>query len=391
MSRVFFTVFALTHPLALLRITGHGDSLSPEASPPMPTLARRRPLMRPLLSLLLLAVASIALPGSLLAAPGADGSLEKARQMRDSGDLQAAADAYGAYLQGHEKDAGARFELAQVLVGLGDLDQAEKQLQAAILLNRDTPGVWARLAQIYLLKGDMEHAEMSLVEARNRDPKEPSVRYNLGRLFEQEGREEESNAEYTAFLEAAPDDPRAPGIRLRVARHLESTRQLDQALVQYQKLVETHPDKPGLRQMYADVLYQLLKYDEAYDQYQQILAQDPNNSAAHFNSGFILKSRGDLEGAEREMRLAEKIDPSTNTLFHLGSVLFENGDYEGAAVRFEKVIEAEPEHPQAHYYYARALQKLGKTDQARAEMEKHQEIVKQIRSKQTVPGTMETP
>lgn len=324
----------------------------------------------------------------LQAAPGADPSLEKARQLRDHGDLQASADAFASYLAGHAGDAGVRFELAQVLVGLGDLDGAEKQLQEGILANRDAPGAWARLAQIYLLKGDMEHAEMSLVEARDRDPNEPSVRYNLGRLYEQEGREEESVAEYTAFLETAGEDPRAPGVRLRVARHLQSTRKLDQALPHYRKLVEIHPDKPGLRQMLADVLYQLLKYDEAYDEYQKIIAQDPNNAAAHFNSGFIMKSRGNLEEAEREMLLAEKLDPATNTLFHLGAVLFERGDYEGAARRFEKVIAAEPEHNQAHYYYARALQKLGRTAEARSEMERHQEIIKQVRSKTTSPGTM---
>jgi Flp pilus assembly protein TadD len=52
------------------------------------------------------------------------------------------------------------------------------------------------------------------------------------------------------------------------------------------------------------------------------------------------------------------------------------GDTEAAVTELQRCIELKPGDPSPHYQLARALQKLGKTDQARQEWQRFAELKK---------------
>ena len=81
-----------------------------------------------------------------------------------------------------EQASSRRFDRAAALLA-GDLDDG-------LNLCFECCDRHARLGQILLLLGELEEAERELLESKRLDPLETSVRYNLGRLYENTGREE---------------------------------------------------------------------------------------------------------------------------------------------------------------------------------------------------------
>ena len=297
--------------------------------------------------------------------------------------------AFQDYLGKYPDAWSARYELSQILMSLKQLDMAETQLQAAILTAPRQAALWSRLGQVYLLQADLENAERALRNARDLDGTDAGVHYNLGRLFEKLGRDPEALSEYLAFLSLAPGDERASGVRKRVANHYENSNQPDAAIEQYRLLCGLEPSRLEYHQSLADLLYRKAAYDEANEEYQRVLSLDPNSSSAHFNVGFIAKMKGRLEEAEQSLMTADQLSPgSTKTLYTLAAVRFDRGNYAGAIPDLERVIAAEPDHPQAHYYLSRSLAKLGRLDEAKKELLIHQEILRKVRQQDSVPSTM---
>lgn len=320
-----------------------------------------------------------------------DQDLTEARSLRDAGHLQEAAAAYERLIAADPGAWEPRYDVAQIYVALKQYDLAEQHLQAALLSSPRQAAAWARLGQVYLLKSDSEKAERALRRARDLNPADAGVRYNLGKLYEKQSRDAEALAEYLAFLENAGSDPRTISVRRRLAMFYENTNRLDKALEQHRKLSELEPNNVQIRQGLADALYMQSSYDEAFAEYKKVLALDPNNAAAYFNVGFILKTKGNLEEAEGALNQADSLAPgAAKTLYQIGAVQFERGNYAAAAASFEKAIAVEPDHPQAHYHYSRALVKLGRMDEARRELQTHQEILRKVEEKRT-STSMERP
>lgn len=347
-------------------------------------------------SLLFLFIAMTCLAGGSLApaqepaAPSRESPLlAEARDHRDSGRFEQAIAAYTRYILENPQAWQARSELAQVFITRRDLDAAELQLQQAIMVERERADLWGRLGQVYLLKEDEEHAELALTRARKYDPNDPTVRYNLGKLYHKQARDDEAFDEYLAFLEAAPDDPKAAQIRVRMALFYETMNLPEEAIEQLKILVEENPDDPRYHQKLADMHFKVGKGDEALAEYRKVIELAPDNADAHYNIGFILKHKVELDEAEEHLLFFVEHNPdSVIGNFTLATVQFENGKHEASAVSFQKTVELEPEHPQAHYYYSRALMKLGRRDEARRHMEIHRELEKK-RQEERPSKTME--
>jgi tetratricopeptide (TPR) repeat protein len=340
-----------------------------------------------LLGALLLATLSAA------AAPPPEGRdlLAEARRLRDSGEIAASASAYLQYLKEQPDSWLVRYEFSRLLISMRELNAAEQQLQQALLLSPKRPSLWARLGQVYLLKENLELAERALLRAKNLAPGEPGVRFNLGLMYEKQGRDREALAEYLAFLEIGGEGPRIVTVTRKVAQYYEVEGPLEEALIHYRSLVQLAPDKPWPHKQLADLFYRMARHDEALEEYLIVLKMDPENTAAHFNVGFIAKLRGRLEEAEREMEIAVSLQPdSAKSLYHLGAIRYERANFEGAVQSFEKAIAAEPDHVQAYYHYARALMKLGRREEALRALEIHKEILRK-RKEEHPSKTMDRP
>ncbi|MGH2671309.1 MAG: tetratricopeptide repeat protein, partial [bacterium] len=249
--------------------------------------------------------------------------------------------------------------------------------------------VHARLAQALLLSDDMAGAEQELIQARQIEPAEPSVRYNLGRLYELLGRDADALQEYLAFLKNAPEDPRANNIRSRVALYYENEGDQDSALRFYRDLLARDPSRAGSHFAVANILYRRARYEEALPKYREVLRLDPSNASAHANIGFILRIKGRLKEAVEEYTNAVELNPTdVSSLFFLGTLKADLSDDAGAMASFQQVVQREPQHPLVHYAIGKIHARRGERGAAQREFDLHRAIQAEERKKQRTASTM---
>jgi superkiller protein 3 len=142
--------------------------------------------------------------------------------------------------------------------------------------------------------------------------------------------------------------------------------------------------------------------DDAVEQYRKALELDPKSASAHYNLAASLARSGEYTAAERHFRAALEVTPSAPTHTGLGIVLYHQGRVDEAIASLNHAIEMDPKYPAAydrlaairveqgkleeaasnyrvvvrirpsaagHQKLAQVLMSLGRTDEARKEME----------------------
>ena len=109
------------------------------------------------------------------------------------------------------------------------------------------------------------------------------------------------------------------------------------------------------------------------EEFQRAISLDPNYSTAHQWYANLLTAAGRFEEAEREMRLAQVIDPlSLIANAGLGWVLYYAGDHAGAAAQCHRTLELNANYGLAHLWRGWALQEL---DSLPAAVEAHRKAL----------------
>ncbi|MDJ0849566.1 MAG: tetratricopeptide repeat protein [Myxococcota bacterium] len=99
--------------------------------------------------------------------------------------------------------------------------------------------------------------------------------------------------------------------------------------------------------------------------YEQALHLQPGTRGAHTRIGAILAARGELDEAERNLRLAVRFDPEApDSHFELARVSLRRGNAAVASSRFERTLQLDPTHAQARYHLAEANASRGARDAA---------------------------
>lgn len=130
-----------------------------------------------------------------------------ARELEEAGNLAAAADLYRAALA----EAGPRgdlcFDLAETLYRLGDLPAARERYFMAIELDEDHAEARANLGCLLAEMGQRDLATAALEGAIACHAEYADAHFHLARLLDEEGRDEDAEEHWRAFLKLAPDSP----------------------------------------------------------------------------------------------------------------------------------------------------------------------------------------
>ncbi len=122
-------------------------------------------------------------------------------------------------------------------------------------------------------------------------------------------------------------------------------------------------------------LVYLRKLPEAEEALKQAAAMDPSNPRTWYSLGILHLGAGDPTLAIGDMEHAVKLDPNdADAHYFLGTFYLNLGDYEHAKESFEAALKVNPVHASANFGMARALQRMGKVDEARAYLERFQEL-----------------
>lgn len=102
---------------------------------------------------------------------------------------------------------------------------------------------------------------------------------------------------------------------------------------------------------------------------------DPKNPRVWYSLGLAKLDSGDQPSALKSFQHAAELDPQdADTHYYLGTIELGLEDYDNAILEFEKALQINPLHASSQYGLARALQRSGKSDEARKHVQRFQEI-----------------
>jgi tetratricopeptide (TPR) repeat protein len=113
------------------------------------------------------------------------------------------------------------------------------------------------------------------------------------------------------------------------------------------------------------------KMEEATDELQEAVKDNPKSAGAHYNFGFFLSQEGKTDEAIAQYHAALEVQPNYVKVFlNLGAALFSQGRLDEAIIYYQKALANNPDDMKAYNDLATALLHKGELDAAIAEYQK---------------------
>ena len=273
----------------------------------------------------------------------------------------------------------------------------------------DDPGAYARAIQLYLQAGQPKPA-IDLARAALAAENRADVRYLLGKGYEMNGQPEESVREMRAAIQLNPYEET---YYFELARNLLKHNNAPEAIQVLEDSKKVFSRSAQLELTLGVAYYSMRRFSDAVDAFLRVIRIDPGveqpyiflgrmldqtaaklpdvtaafaalakanqkNYTADFLYGKALAFGGQRDEAEAWLRksVAES-DEFWESHFELGGVLEGKRDFAGAAREFRRAAELNPKNPGVHYRLARVYDRLGKSEEAKAEHTLHEKLTEE--------------
>ncbi|ABW26033.1 glycosyltransferase [Acaryochloris marina] len=188
-------------------------------------------------------------------------------------------------------------------------------MAAALANNPNDAYLCSKLGALYVDMGQVEPGMHLLQQGLNLDPPEASIRYEL---------------------------------HYHLGHTYARCQQAALALHHYQQAVQQK--LPGLLKLgaynnWANLLQDRGQYEQASQQYQQIIALQPDWAVGYYNLGLTRRAMGDLSGAIAAYRQAIQKQPDYAEAYqNLGVALFKQGQLQASQQAFSRAIALHRQH-----------------------------------------------
>jgi tetratricopeptide (TPR) repeat protein len=197
----------------------------------------------------------------------------------------------------------------------------------------------------------------SLQKAAGRNPGKGDLWVVLGRAWVRKARESTDpgfylNAKAAAdlALDIDPNDPTALDLQGFV---LLNDHKFEEARALAARVVAAHPVDPAGYGTLSDALLELGRFDEAAAAAQEMMNLKPN-LPSYSRASYLRWLQGDVEGAERIVRLAigagaDQRDPEPRAwvMVQAATIFWQEGDVDGADAGYDAALEQMPDFPPA--------------------------------------------
>jgi Flp pilus assembly protein TadD len=243
-----------------------------------------------------------------------------------------------------------RYLLAVALDRSGDQAGAAESFEALIHLDPNDITAIDYLAWIAVREGKYEEAERRFRHALEVQPNALEARKGLAQSLDAEKKPDAAGA-YRDYLELAPNDS---AIRARLVHILLDQQESDAAIAELDRLeAGSQPTLESLK-LRADVQIAGKKWDDSIVTLNKALALAPDDAQLHGGLGRILLQKRDFTGAEKELRMALRLDGKNLTYFKdLSSTFYLGGNYPAALASLDEI--AKVEQPGAGVWFIRAI------------------------------------
>lgn len=257
---------------------------------------------------------------------------------------------------------------ASALLGIALFESADyagsrSALEAALKANPSDENAQLFLAKDLVNLKDMDAAAARLRALAERQPRNQEVWYLLGETYMQLSQQ--------ALERMNAIDPGSPLVHEVSGEMMEDMKNYQGALVEYQKAVAMAPDKAGTHYRLGNVEWKLSQWDGALAEFQAELKNDPYNCRAWAQMGNILvtqqsQPQGGLDDLDKALKLCPEL---TQAHVDRGDALVKLGRNEEAVAELRLAEREDPDDPMPHFLMARADRALGDAAGARAEMQ----------------------
>ncbi|MGC2110632.1 MAG: tetratricopeptide repeat protein [Candidatus Korobacteraceae bacterium] len=304
-------------------------------------------------------------------AQGVDRSFLLSQAYAAKGDYRSAE----SQLQGILGNPGSAQKKVLILQSLASIKLAQKQYAEAAALASNALELSPRLPTALYVLGisyvDQKQPDKALEVVKARAGKTPDWAQGyqvLGQVAQQAGR---LPVAIDAFNQALRIDPKLTSAALSLADTYFLNKQLELARQQYEKVAQEKSARSYAMARLGQIYEAQGNFENAHLSYEKALAADPDNVLAKNNLAWVYAEHGG--NIDMALKLAEeakeKAPEDANVADTLGWIYVKKGSYEAAVANLKSSVEKNPHDPSGLYHLGTAYYMLGRTADARRELE----------------------
>ena len=248
----------------------------------------------------------------------------------------------------------------------GDLDEALTQFQKVVELQPDLAEAHQALAMIYAQQGAYQESLAEADRVLELQPEDSLALKIKLEAYRGLGDHEKQEELLDSLIGTGPDPDLAPVIfNLGVAK--VQAGDLAGGAVRFQQAKDADPDLLAAYSALSRVYYDMGQLEESIEQAKQYVEKDPNNGEVLGVLYLAYDQLGMAAEAAEAFEALKAANPShmVRVFEQMGVAAFNNGETQKAQDLFEKVLELNPDHPQAHYHLALCYLSEGDTAKAK--------------------------
>ena len=231
---------------------------------------------------------------------------------------------------------------------LGQLAESDKDWQSAIEYYQQIPpggpdflAAINRIVSLYNMQGRIDTAGEHLQSLHQQYP-EHSVRLYLleSELLLNNNRIEKAHELLTQALLISPEQPSLLYARSMLSERLDNFELMEQDLLKM--ITQDHNNATALNALGYVLANRTERLDEAFEYITRALAVRPGDPAIQDSLGWVQYRRGNLSEALALLKAAYKSFSDHEVAAHLGEVLWQSGDKEGAIKVWQDGLKSRP-------------------------------------------------
>lgn len=249
---------------------------------------------------------------------------------------------------------------------LGQKEQIAQLLSKALEAPDLNPEDMTRIADLYAHVGQIDEAKKLYQNALDQDPENPELADKLEKLARGETDE-------TFTRVKSPEQGVAEAL-YDMARLLAQEYSDESARVFVQMAIYLNPDLTKARFLLASLEARNERYSDAIAAYRAIAPEDVNYSQARRAAASLLEETGNLEEAEKELKMLASDHQDVDAMMQLGDIRRTHSEFSEAIKAYNKAAEMMggnigPDYWQLYYVRGMAYEQNGQWDKAEADLQ----------------------
>lgn len=179
-------------------------------------------------------------------------------------------------------------------------------------------------------------------------------------VYEVKGEHANAILEWQDALRFSNDD----AIHYAMARNYAILKKYDQSIASARKAVELAPARTEYRRMLADIYAGAYRYDEAIQEYREVIRRDSGDADAWHNLARLLTVRDPRAALETYEQILARFGPNWDVLAQAAEMYSRSGRFDKAADMMRMMTELDPSNQTLRLTLAQTLVRAGEYDEA---------------------------